>query len=94
MMIVKTTLLAAAAAFQVGDVLTTNHFLAMGITEGNSVVAWVQACLGDAWVVPKLIMAALVILVLSYAKTAKPAFVFAALGLLTVVYNVGVIAGP
>jgi hypothetical protein len=89
---VKPILLAAIALLQMGDVITTNCVLSLGGHEGNPLIAWTQVNLGNAWVIPKMLIAAGVILIVSRARTAKPAIFIAGFYLLVIMNNTLLIA--
>ena len=40
---------------QLADVITTKAALAAGATEGNPLMTWAQAYLGEMWWTPKLV---------------------------------------
>jgi Domain of unknown function (DUF5658) len=52
----KAILLAAFAALQVADVITTNHVLAHGGWEANPFEIWAMTHLGPYWWLPKLVV--------------------------------------
>jgi hypothetical protein len=58
---VKIALIAALAALQVADVLSTNAALTVsGIVEANPVMAWCQGVLGSEWWLPKVAIIAFI----------------------------------
>lgn len=79
--------LAVYAVLQIADVISTLRFLKAEVREGNPIVAWMMDHFGAAWILVKLLFAALVAVLILYSGTAWPLWALNALYAAGVIWN-------